>query len=695
MSWEVWVIMLKTSLFNKGIYKSNLTRFKWGSFLYFVLLFFSTSFILLMRETDTFSPSRTAAYLEAGGFILDSELLTFPILLASFVPTVVAFLVFDMFSSKKQSIFIHSLPCGRVSVYISTVLAAFTLMAAPVIANGIILMLISVFKWSSIYTVASCFKWILINLVLLFVMFSVSVFSAGITSSKPALLFINAFLHILPLIVTFGITGVAAVYLYGFDSTSDSFFKSVLSWMPAFSHLVNADNSIGAYSLAENLLSKKSLIFAICAVFVYAVSLLLYKKRNIETAGSFFTFKILNPILKYTLTALATVCTFILLMDERNLYMVILLIAVSLIIYFASEMVLKKNLKVFSAYRGYLVFAAAMLALNTFMQFTGAFGYETRVPDADKVESVCIADNWRYEASYTNDSEVIDEAIASHKSIIKSIPSVLNNDRNNYNNLFIKYKLKNGSELTRSYCDLSDEKHDSIMTALYGHIAYRRTTNSLKDLNPDESGLDFLRIRFRLSDEYGYSFSVNGKNNIREFLSAWNRDIDALSYKERYSLRTLADVTLVYGEEYYKKNYASEINSVDFNSSYKNVLNYLEENGYFDGLSSVSDYKCYISKTTHTLETKPDENGDKYTYFDGEKDYAYRLDFDAVAPVRDEDTKLLFSSFLSDELERSYDDGEYYSVYIMNTGTDELENYTLFATFTKDSLPDYMAEYVD
>ena len=117
MSWEVWDIMSKTSLFNRGIYKSQLSRFKWGSLLYFILLFFTSSFLLLMKNSDHLTYA-LANYKEVGGMILHEDYLMISVLFATIVPTVVGFLTFDLFFSKRQSVFIHSLPLKRISIYI-------------------------------------------------------------------------------------------------------------------------------------------------------------------------------------------------------------------------------------------------------------------------------------------------------------------------------------------------------------------------------------------------------------------------------------------------------------------------------------------------------------------------------------------------------------------------------------------------
>ncbi len=694
--------MLKTLLFNKGIYKSNLSRFKWGSILYFVILFFSTSFMFLIDKGGRYSSVRLEQFVNAGGMILLDEWMAFPVLLATFVPTVVAFLVFDMFSSKKHSVFIHSLPCGRCSIYISALLGAFTLMALPVIANGVILILLSVFKCGELFSVLSCMKWIAVNLVLLFIMFSVSVFSAGITSSRVALVFINAVLHFLPLVIAFGMSGIAAAYLYGFNDSSDVFIKTALEWTPSFSHWMSRQNGAvySGNSLAVNLLSTRILIFVAGAILLYALGILLYKKRNVESAGNFVAFKILNPILKYTLTVLGTVGTFSILQYsnfERNFYMVFLLVAVSLILYFASEMVLKKNLKVIGAYKGYLIFAAAMILLNTFIQHTGFFGYETRVPDVSEVESVSISGNWNYRNTFTDDKDVILEAVCAHESIIKDIPSVIEPDRAEYWNMYITYKLKNGREITRRYNDLSEEEHLNIMTALYEHIPYRLAADEVNKIEVGD--LDFLRISFRPSNEYGYSFNIEGRKNMELFLAEWRRDIEILGYNEKENTPRIMDLSPMYKEEYYKReeaagNNAYAVYDASFNANFKNVMKFLENGGYLDTLYNAGDYKCFISKETHKVETKKDEDEHTYVEFSNAKQAFYSLKADDVVPVSQDDVKNLFKDVLSGKLYDTDTDGEYYVIYLMNNGTDILERYTKFLSVTPDRLPEYMLKYI-
>jgi len=685
--------MLKTSLFNKGIYKSQLSRFKWGSLLYFVLLFFTTSFILLIDDFSYISDYSFERYIKAGGLILDENYLIFPILFATAIPTVVSFLSFDMFSSKRHSVFIHSLPCGRNAVYISTLLGAFTLMAIPVIANGIILMFISVFKLSELYSAFSCLKWIAINLILLFIMFSISVISANLTANRVSMLIINALFHILPLIVVFGIGGVASAYLYGFDDNLNNFIDNTVNWMPiSFGWVYNGDNYT---RFVNNILSIKCLIFVVGAVVLYLLSLLLYKKRNNEVAGNFVAFKIMNPIFKYTITTLSVIITFSALEFsnfERGFYMAFLLIVISLIAYFASEMLLKKNLKVFGAYKGYLIFVLVCVIANTFFQYTSFFGYENRVPDFDDIKGVTVYDNYyNQEKPYTEDADVIKTALKFHEELILDIPSVIDDSTSNFDRIKIEYELKNGKTFKRTYKNLSNEKKIDILSGLFEYPAYRLASDSVYKL--DLNKVQFLRLRFEVSGNYSYNFGIEGRENIKEFIAEWKKDIESLGYKEKTE-NFIMNISADYETEInsYKESsyvYVSE----GFNHNFKNVMKYLENNGYLNEVYKLSGGKIYISKESHKFETKTTDNITRL-YFDGEESNTYRIGKNEVIVIDDVDKELIVKDVLNGNLKKNYDDGEKYIIYAVGETVDAFERYAMFLSVEKEELPEYLKKYV-
>lgn len=685
--------MLKISLFNKGIYKSQITRFKWGSLLYFILLFFTSSFVLLIEDFSKISEHTLERYMKSGGVILNDDFFMFSVLLATVVPTVVTFLTFDMFSSKRQSVFIHSLPCGRNSIYISTILGAFTLMAVPVVLNGCILMLISLFKYSELFSLYACFKWMAANLILLFIMFSISVFSTSLTASRVSLVLINAFLHIAPVMVAFSIGGVSSAYLYGFDENFNELMNKTVEWMPATAFWIRYVNRDSI--LIENIFSFKSVIFSIGAIVLYITGLILYKKRNNESAGNFVAFKIMNPIFKYVICAFGVVVAFSVMNlsgFERGFYMVLLLFVISFILYFASEMVLRKSLKVFDAYKGYIVFGLVCIALNVFMQYTGFFGYEKRVPAKEDVVEVAIYSGYNQEKPFTDNEGVIEEAIKRHENIVESVPVLISRDQSNMSRITVEYKLKNGKILKRAYRDISTEKHTEIMRGLYTHEAYRFATNDVIKL--DTNYIDYIRLSFEASGNCSYSFGIEGKKNIEEFLAEWKKDIALLGYDE------LQEYTPIYLSVDYDREIESYLESSyvyvhqGFNHNYKNVMSYLNNKGYFDDLFKLENYNVYISKKTHIVENKI-ENEIERQYFDGKESDYYLLEADDVEKIMSDDVETLVKGVIDGRFQNKYSEGEIYLIYAIDSNNKVFERFSLFLSIEKENLPDYLKKYVN
>ena len=95
----------KTSLFNKGIYKSTLRRYLWGSTLYFVMLFIVTGMMIMLNE----DPSKTNYYWSMSGesTLLETSYMIFPMLMCIVVPTIAGLLIFRYIHSKKAAVFTH------------------------------------------------------------------------------------------------------------------------------------------------------------------------------------------------------------------------------------------------------------------------------------------------------------------------------------------------------------------------------------------------------------------------------------------------------------------------------------------------------------------------------------------------------------------------------------------------------------
>ncbi len=467
----------KTSFFNKAIYKSTVKRLFWGSVLYALLLFLSSGFSVMMTVDGQYA-MESAYYYGRYPLVLHSDFLAFPLFLAVVVPTVVALISFRFIHSKRQAVFVHSLPVSRKSNFISTLLADFTLMLIPVVLNTLFLAALSLFSYGAYFSPADCLLWGLYNIYPLFLMFSCAVLAASITGNGVAMAAINILIHSFLVLIAANIGSVAQSFLYGY--TSSNAVMDSLSENNFFIRSVNVDNrfTFGSQEATEMLL------FSLAALAIYFIAYALYKRRKIESAGNFAGFGCLNAVFKYMISLLVTLIAFGMfssLMRVSITGFAVLLIIISVIAYTACEMIFKKTAKVLYAWKGYAVFAVLFAAMVVFFANTSFFGYETRIPEREDIAKVGISGSgYVVEGDFlTDDAELIDLALYAHKEIIKDIPDDIFEIIDTYEAIEymrIEYELKNGKSLKRHY-QLPKSKFDRIMQtpdSSEGYAEYRR-----------------------------------------------------------------------------------------------------------------------------------------------------------------------------------------------------------------------------
>ncbi len=513
---------LRTSLFNKGIYKSTLRRYAWGSVFYAILLFMITSLVILF-DVDPERYYRTMA--DHGALILDSGYLHVPVVIAFFVPTVVALLTFRFVHAKKTSVFVHSLPITRSTNYISAVLAALTLMAAPIIFNGAILCIMSLTAYGAYFDVASCLIWTGLNLLTVFLMFSVSSVAAFLTGNSFALVGLNGLLHCIAIIIAASFTTLSSVFLYGYYETN-ALINLTTEWN-FIGYIIGIANRFAYHSDLIPFDFIKLAIMIALSLVLYIVAFLLYKKRRMETAEDVAAYRVLNPIFKYLLTfvsALGTFGIFSYTLEDGAVIALIYPVIVSAIVYFAAEMILKKSLRIWKAYKGYLVFLVVFAIIVSTFAFTSFFGFETRVPEADDVERTAIYTSRAYtNEPYMQSREVTDYTLKTHSALVENeniyMLRLWPTDRTEY--LYISYKLKNGRTVHRRY-PVTEAYFCEVMDDLYALDGYKEATLEIFS--------DEIDRVIGASVMYG-EYELEGKE-AEKLLACIREDVLALDYTE-------------------------------------------------------------------------------------------------------------------------------------------------------------------
>ncbi len=587
---------LKTSLFSKGIYKSTVKRYMWGSVLYFIILFMITCLPIILGtdldRTMDYMSNGNIALLYYSGYIIPS------ILLAMAVPTAVGLLVFRFVHSKKASVFTHSLPVKRSSMYISSLAGAFTLMFVPIILNGLILAVITAVAYYNFTTIASCFVWMGLNLLTVFLMFSCVCFVSMLTGNSFAMVGLNILIHAIVPLATLMINVVAGCFLYGmstgiFGTTADIMESNYVVYM-----ITLAD---GVRDLQEIILEigiGKLFLYIVCAVLLYVASWVLYKKRNLENAEDVAGFKCLNPIFKYIVTTLGSLCVFAIFssfIDENVVTFLIIMVVFSALLYFASEMILKKTLKVWNTYKGYIGFAAVFALAISVFAFTDFFGYENRIPDTNEVEEAAIYSYfYGNEEPYANDRQLMEFVAKCHEDLIaEDRISIVSKEGET--SIRIKYKMADGSILQRLY-PLARDEHNKLMEELYKFKSYKQALE--KTLYTEDKFLYRINLS-SYSNEY--SAVITEKADMISLCDSLRKDIDTLTYSQMnltgYNYRS---INIHWNENPYGPGF-NDYRGYELNANYKHTLNWLREHGYEKFADMESDAPIYISYSDEAI----------------------------------------------------------------------------------------------
>ena len=696
-----------TSLFNKGIYKNTLRRFKWGSFIYFIMLFFAVPFTFMVQEPKDLQFNYNSDIIAYKGVLFTYGKFIFPMLMAMLVPSVVALLVYNYVHSSKHGIFVHSLPATRLTNYVSGIAAAFTLMVLPVVANGLILYILTFFGYSKLISFSSVSYWVWVNVFIIFVMFSVATFSSFLTGNSFAQVAINGIVHSVLPIISLTIMLLSEAFLYGYAHSHSSFAEAMIEYTPVVW-------IISAFSGTEKALKVFSnpaawIYIAVAAVF-YIGAALLYQKRRIESCGEVAGFKFMKPVLKYTVTSFVAVAAFGILINATIHWTLIIAVTALLcaITYFACEMILNKTLKVFKFYKGYFGFVGACAVVIVFCACTSVFGFETRIPDINDIENATMYTNYNENMPVSSEEASKEIVTKYHKMFIKNMPVLTSSYERRYTRAYERsqyinfmYTLKNGKTLNRRYL-VENKLCDNAISEMFAFKDYKIKFSTLDTLNIENITNMELNINLPY---FGYSFALN--EDAKGLLKAIENDIETISYDEyihtspvNYNL-TLSlspeenDTQKAFKEH---KNNERYYYHFDFklNSNFKNAMNYLEDKGYISLANEKIANAMHISKNALEIAENEYIDAEELMYKDVISSKAIPAHVvDNCVKLETEDALKLLNLIYSDEEKYCGEEkrGINYIVFVCENPSGFYYD-GHFATIPQNELPEFLFKYV-
>ena len=465
MSWEVWTMKSKMSLFNKTLLMKDITRFAPVWIIYTVLQLMS-------------GLSDMSLLADASGYVawtLTVGIGPMAILNMIYALIVASCLFGDLFRSRLCTA-MHALPLRREQMLATHVATGLLFSVVPHAAMCLVYML----RLGQLWFLAPVWLMGMVAEYLFF--FALATVCAVCTGSRFALTAVYLVVNFLSEIVQWFVVTFYEPMLPGLHIRSDGFdlFCPVV-WMANASELVLFRNDEEEYFSLFSGYRYEGLgpqwwypaVMAVVACGLLVLAVWLYRKRHLERAGDFVAFRPLVPVCSgvFTLTVAAVFRSFGLLTGSEIGTMVFGF----LLGCFGTEMLLRRTVKVFdkktvirsAVIGGVFIGTLVLTAIDP-------LGLTRWVPEPEQVVSVTVREDYYHDPNFeydsptvrTEDPQTIRDLIEIHELLITDHTEA-DYGYSTKGQIHITYQLSGGRTVERRYFYYHDSDVGKQIDAYY------------------------------------------------------------------------------------------------------------------------------------------------------------------------------------------------------------------------------------
>lgn len=464
-----------TSCFDKTIIRTDVRR-------YWPLLFFYTGIWTIMLPVVQWVESglrygNTNYY--PGDYLYD--MMFAGMIMALIFCGLFAMAQFSYLMNSRSVGLMHSLPATRGTQFMSHVAAGMGMLTA----GKLLVALLTIgeqLMHGQVALKAICVWFLVVTLVELF-FFALAILCCMVTGWLLAMPVLYAAANCVVIIVTELLRILGGLFYFGY--TDGGSYPAITRWLtPVYtlsevlgdsvyatepqavedmvsSYAVGVDYVVD-YARGPRVLDPDAVsvlaIYTVLAVAMLVVAYVLYTKRASESAGDPVAFSWARPIVRCAAALLGGLALGLGLYsilsvnnDALSLpLLVVCMVLMGLLCYFAVEMVIRKSFRVFRrSWRGAVAISVVLVAVLVAAKLD-ITGYETRVPDPERVTVAEI--NLGNENVYVDEcvqQETIDAVVALHAAIVAEGEEPTGED--NWYNIHVAYKLKDGTTMRRRY----------------------------------------------------------------------------------------------------------------------------------------------------------------------------------------------------------------------------------------------------
>lgn len=531
----------KISCFNKTIFIKNLTRFWPFAVIYGIYLIFAhplTLYVMLSVQhvqRDSRMWDTVAGHLES---------MTEPISVFIFAIIMVT-AVFGYLFQNRSTNMLHAFPVTRGELFVTNLASALVLMLIPqffatLATNFVVLgkvneLIWAVWAWFGITVGETIF---FTGLAVLAVMFTGQLLPAAV------FYMVWNFLYV---IVVGLINAVAELFIYGLSGDLLTLNAHVLFPLARFLRYVGFDfnrTDQGAYLQTAG--TGELAVYVVVGLLFAAAAYYAYRKRALECAGDFLSFRFTQPIFRWGIAMICgaafSLAVTLILSDGRGTQshaaclFVVWLVIFSAALFFVAEMFIEKSFRVFKKRIAIeCISCVAVLLVGVAMLNFDVFGMESYVPDVSKVDMVEL--NGDGSASFESEADIekivkLHQLIVDHAGEYKRKESAEFANGDSFLYVGIHYRMENGKQVDRSYSLwIDDKEYMDQLWSLFGELMYDKEAVKRSFFGMNYEELDWkvtnVTLTYETQESDSYCPVYGTEEELQRFYEAALLDIEA------------------------------------------------------------------------------------------------------------------------------------------------------------------------
>ena len=492
----------KTSFFDMTLFKKNISRTWIVGLLYFILLvlLLPVNYIIQMAHFDEYNYglggyTKTHALYELLSYTPNASI-------TIVVAILVAGITFKYLFFKRDNYMMHAFPVSRKSLFFTGFISSSVVSVLPLVLNGVVVTIIAIAEGAKAFDAIWYFT--LIGIVSVELFLAIAVFSLMTSGQIVTAIVFYIIFNYLYLLVEVAFRLTASLLLFGMsDSMGSINFTPFTPILFIYSNCCITANRVydemGMLKSFQCSLDggKYLAIYAVVAIVIVAVAYILYKYKKLETVQDFIAVPFLKPVFTVgvsffvSMVAGAFVAGLIdaahyLSYNAKFAIAIVSTLIIGCIIFYATQMMIEKTVRVFSSKKfgfmlGYTLSALVAMVLIR----TDAFKIENKVPKAEDIAWVGIQSN--YTMVFKDEDEIasvreLHKNFLDDKKELRDV-NILYSDVPG-STLAIKYKLKNGKVVLRTYSVVdveSDEVSPTYVAATEPILDYLNNPSRIKE----------------------------------------------------------------------------------------------------------------------------------------------------------------------------------------------------------------------